>query len=71
MKRNIYPINSDELGEVVSSCVCFNLRKASRVITQHFDAILKPSGLLITQFIGGRDWVCGDRWWGITERSFN
>ncbi|MGL4882064.1 MAG: MarR family winged helix-turn-helix transcriptional regulator [Waterburya sp.] len=35
---------------MVSTCACFNLRKASRVITQHFDEILKPSGLLITQF---------------------
>ncbi|MGP1373756.1 MAG: MarR family winged helix-turn-helix transcriptional regulator [Almyronema sp.] len=39
-----------ELGEVVSTCACFNLRKATRVITQHFDESLKPSGLLITQF---------------------
>ncbi|GAB4144918.1 MAG: oxidation-sensing regulator MosR [Cyanobacteria bacterium J069] len=39
-----------ELGQVVNSCACFNLRKAARVITQHYDEILKPSGLLITQF---------------------
>jgi len=44
------PVNSTELGQVVSRCACFNLRKASRVITQHFDEILKPSGLLTTQF---------------------
>lgn len=50
MKKHINPINSTELGQVVSTCACFNLRKASRVITQHFDEILKPSGLLITQF---------------------
>ncbi|MGB8698310.1 MAG: MarR family winged helix-turn-helix transcriptional regulator [Thermosynechococcaceae cyanobacterium] len=35
---------------MVSSCACFNLRKASRVFTQHFDEALKPTGLLITQF---------------------
>lgn len=50
MKRHTNPINPTELGQVVSTCACFNLRKASRVITQHFDEILKPSGLLVTQF---------------------
>jgi DNA-binding MarR family transcriptional regulator len=50
MKKHISPINSIELGQVVSTCACFNLRRASRVVTQHFDAILEPSGLLITQF---------------------
>lgn len=50
MHKHINPINSTQLAQVVSSCACFNLRKASRVVTQHFDEILKPSGLLITQF---------------------
>ncbi len=50
MAKLLYSINSTELGQVVSSCACFNLRKASRVVTQHFDETLKPSGLLITQF---------------------
>jgi DNA-binding MarR family transcriptional regulator len=50
MKKHTSPINSMELGQVVSTCACFNLRKASRIVTQHFDAILEPSGLLITQF---------------------
>ncbi len=31
-------------------CPAFNIRAASRVITQLFDEILKPSGLQITQF---------------------
>jgi len=31
-------------------CPAFNIRAASRVITQLFDDILKPSGLQITQF---------------------
>jgi DNA-binding MarR family transcriptional regulator len=50
MNKHISPIDSIELGQVVSTCACFNIRKASRVVTQHFDAILEPSGLLITQF---------------------
>jgi DNA-binding MarR family transcriptional regulator len=31
-------------------CVCFQLRKTSRAITQLYDAALKPSGLRSTQF---------------------
>ena len=50
MKKHVHPINATELDQVVSTCACFNLRKASRVVTQHFDEILKPSGLLVTQF---------------------
>jgi DNA-binding MarR family transcriptional regulator len=50
MNKHANRIDSADLGQVVSTCACFNLRKASRVITQHFDEILKPSGLLITQF---------------------
>jgi DNA-binding MarR family transcriptional regulator len=42
--------NPNELSQVVSTCTCFNLRKASRAVTQKFDEILKPSGLLVTQF---------------------
>ena len=33
-----------------SKCACFNLRKASRVITQMFDKAIKPYGLRGTQF---------------------
>jgi DNA-binding MarR family transcriptional regulator len=44
------PLDLAEFTQVASTCACFNLRKASRVVTQHFDEILKPSGLLITQF---------------------
>lgn len=47
--------------EVARSCVCFNLRKATRLVTQLYDAVLRPSGLRVTQFtvlvaigLGGR-----------------
>ncbi len=50
MDKDITLINSSLLGQAGSKCACFNLRKASRVITQHFDEALKPSGLLATQF---------------------
>jgi DNA-binding MarR family transcriptional regulator len=31
-------------------CVCFNVRKAARAITQLYDEMLRPSGLRVTQF---------------------
>jgi DNA-binding MarR family transcriptional regulator len=34
----------------VRQCVCANLRRADRTITQIYDAILAPSGLHVTQF---------------------
>jgi len=30
-------------------CACFNLRKASRAVTQLFDEVLQPTGLRVTQ----------------------
>jgi len=37
-------------SEAVQFCACFNLRKTARAITQFYNAILQPSGLLATQF---------------------
>jgi len=34
----------------VRRCVCFNLRKAARAMTQLYDDTLRPSGLRDTQF---------------------
>jgi DNA-binding MarR family transcriptional regulator len=34
----------------VRHCACFNLRKATRAVTQYYDEALGPSGLRITQF---------------------
>jgi len=33
-----------------ANCTCFNLRKASRAVTQVYDEALKPTGLRATQF---------------------
>ncbi|MFN6461226.1 MAG: MarR family winged helix-turn-helix transcriptional regulator [Nostoc sp. DedVER02] len=38
------------LKKVAATCTCFNLRKASRTVTQLFDEILQPSGVLANQF---------------------
>jgi DNA-binding MarR family transcriptional regulator len=37
-------------SEAVQFCACFSLRKTTRTITQFYNAILQPSGLLATQF---------------------
>jgi DNA-binding MarR family transcriptional regulator len=42
-------INRLELTDC-PNCVCFNLRKAARAITQLYDKILRPTGLRTTQF---------------------
>ena len=31
-------------------CLCFALRRAARAVTQHYDRLLRPSGLRTTQF---------------------
>jgi len=36
--------------EPARSCVCFNLRKSARAITQRYEEALKPTGLRATQF---------------------
>ena len=34
----------------VKNCTCFNLRKATRTVTQLFDEVMQPAGLRATQF---------------------
>ena len=36
--------------EAATDCACLNFRKASRVVTQIYDAALEPAGLRATQF---------------------
>jgi DNA-binding MarR family transcriptional regulator len=37
-------------AEVRDTCACFNLRRASRSVTQLYDAALRPAGIRATQF---------------------
>jgi DNA-binding MarR family transcriptional regulator len=39
-----------EVRERVQRCVCANLRMATRLVTQHYDDTLRPTGLRIMQF---------------------
>lgn len=43
-------IERDKCVEIATHCACFNFRKASRAVTQLFDATLAPSGMRSTQF---------------------
>lgn len=38
-------------NEILRSCACFNLRKASRSVTQFYDEMLQPTGLRSTQVV--------------------
>jgi DNA-binding MarR family transcriptional regulator len=44
-------LDTGALSEAARVCACFNFRKASRAVTQLFDAILQPGGLRSTQFV--------------------
>ncbi|MBE9189999.1 winged helix-turn-helix transcriptional regulator [Gloeocapsopsis crepidinum LEGE 06123] len=43
-------MQDQSIKTVATDCTCLNLRKASRVVTQLFDQVLQPSGVLANQF---------------------
>jgi DNA-binding MarR family transcriptional regulator len=46
--------------DAVRDCTCFNLRKATRAVTQYYDEALRPTGLRVTQFsLLGVIAICG------------
>ena len=45
------PTGPDLWAEVLRTCGSFNLRKATRVVTQLYDDILQPTGLRSTQVV--------------------
>jgi DNA-binding MarR family transcriptional regulator len=49
---NSSPRNVKALGKTTIRlpCACANLRRADRVVTLFYDAVLRPSGMRITQF---------------------
>jgi DNA-binding MarR family transcriptional regulator len=49
MSRTADPSTRFDPAEL-TECACANLRKASRVVTQVYDAALQPTGLKATQF---------------------
>ena len=51
MSDTVTPPDKALCAEAASTCVCFNLRKASRAVTKLFDEALQPTGLRSTQFV--------------------
>ncbi len=49
MEKQANQLDVTQLITIENTCACFNLRKASRAVTQLFDEKLEPSGLLVTQ----------------------
>ncbi|MEH2198616.1 MarR family winged helix-turn-helix transcriptional regulator [Nostoc sp.] len=49
MEKQATELDLTQLITIENTCACFNLRKASRAVTQLFDEKLEPSGLLVTQ----------------------
>jgi len=43
-------IERAKAAEVMAACACFNLRKATRAVTQMYDDALRSTGLRATQF---------------------
>src|SRR3954465_8869802 len=48
--RSALPSPARDIQAAVLKCTCFNLRKASRAVTQLYDEFLRPSGLRATPF---------------------
>jgi DNA-binding MarR family transcriptional regulator len=44
-------LDLDACAQAAAVCACFNFRKASRAVTQHFDEQLQPTGLRSTQLV--------------------
>lgn len=51
MARRSTDLDLEECALAAASCACFNLRKASRAVTQLFDEVLQPTGLRSTQLV--------------------
>ena len=40
---------SDRIARLNSACICNNLRRASRLVTNYYDKLLEPAGLRVSQ----------------------
>jgi len=59
MARQNSKLDLKQCMDIGQTCTVFNLRKASRVVTQLYEEIMKPSGILPTQFtllVASRAW---------------
>ncbi len=49
MPKETGSLDLAKCAEAATVCACFNLRKASRIVTQMYNRMLRPSGLQATQ----------------------
>ena len=59
MDKQNTKLDLEQCMDIGQTCAVFNLRKASRVVTQLYEEIMKPSGILPTQFtllVASRAW---------------
>ena len=50
MDRDLEASQRARCAAIAATCAGFNLRRASRAVSQHFDHALAPAGLRMTQF---------------------
>ena len=50
MTKKSYQYDINHCQEIGQACAVFNLRKASRAVTQLYEEIMRPCGILPTQF---------------------
>src|SRR2546428_11883432 len=50
MTRRVSTVAAGQDRGRLSPCICSTLRMVSRVVTQLYDDVLRPSGLRVTQF---------------------
>ncbi|MBI2825468.1 MAG: winged helix-turn-helix transcriptional regulator [Planctomycetia bacterium] len=51
MTQELPELDVQKCAEAASVCACFNFRKATRAVTQHFDDLLASTGLRSTQLV--------------------
>lgn len=50
MTRSELPVDPNKFLEIAATCVCFNLRRGARAVTQFYDKLFEAHGLRATQF---------------------
>lgn len=50
MSDSSSPLNYAIAGQVPATCMGLHIRRASRILTQAYDAALRPTGLAVSQF---------------------
>jgi DNA-binding MarR family transcriptional regulator len=50
MSKSIKAVTPEKFYEVASTCICFNLRRGARAVTQYYDNLFQAHGLRATQF---------------------